>query len=266
MSTEKYLRLKAIIKRRGAKGSEMKITKSVIKNLTPCNEGWKWYLSNQEDDLETLLLNANTDHPEWARWLFTHLMSKKQCVEIAIFAAKEVLPIYEGKHSDKRPRLAIEAAEKWLKEPTEKNAAPASASASAASASAASAYDAYAAYAAYDASASASAASAASAYAAYAASASASASAASADAYAAYAYSADAYSADAYAAYAYAAYAYSADAYSTYAAAAAAASADAYAAYAYSADAYSADADKKHHQVKIIKKAIRILDTKGTVK
>ena len=47
---------------------------------------------------------------------------KPLSVEYAIGCAKRVLPNFEKKYpNDDRPRKAIEAAEKWLKEPTEEN-------------------------------------------------------------------------------------------------------------------------------------------------
>jgi hypothetical protein len=117
----------------------MKITEEEIKALNPCTSGWGWYLKNQEDDLLKLLLNANKNNPSDARWLFTTLMNKKQCIEIAIFSAKEVLHIFEGKYpEDKRPRKAIEAAENYLQDPSEENKKAAADAAAAAEASAAS--------------------------------------------------------------------------------------------------------------------------------
>ena len=48
--------------------------------------------------------------------LFTHLMSRKQKVELAIYSARLVLPIFEEKYpADDRLRKAIEAAENCLK-------------------------------------------------------------------------------------------------------------------------------------------------------
>ena len=42
-----------------------------------------------------------------ANWLLTKLMNKKQCVEYAVFAAKQVLGVFEKKHpNDKKPRKA----------------------------------------------------------------------------------------------------------------------------------------------------------------
>jgi len=63
---------------------------------------------------------------------------KPDSVAMAIYCAELVVGIYEKQHpDDKRPRQAIEAAKKWLKDPTEENRQAASA--------------AYAAYVAYDA-------------------------------------------------------------------------------------------------------------------
>ena len=47
---------------------------------------------------------------------------KKDSVELAIYAARLVLKYFEKKYpKDKQPRKAIEAAEKYVKNPTEKN-------------------------------------------------------------------------------------------------------------------------------------------------
>ena len=92
-------------------------------------------------------------------------MTKKQYVAYAIFAAEQVIDIYEKQYPiDDRPRMAIEAAKKVLKRDTKKNrahaayaayaayaaCAHAAHAANAANAAADAAYaDAYAAYAAY---------------------------------------------------------------------------------------------------------------------
>src|ERR1035437_715584 len=48
--------------------------------------------------------------------------TKEDSVKLAIYAAELVIDIYEKEYpKDKRPREAIEAAKKWLKEPTEEN-------------------------------------------------------------------------------------------------------------------------------------------------
>jgi hypothetical protein len=64
-------------------------------------------------------------------------MTTENCQKYAIFAAKQVIQIYEKKYPrDSRPRQAIEAAEKYLNEPTEDNKNAAYAAAAAADATA----------------------------------------------------------------------------------------------------------------------------------
>jgi hypothetical protein len=100
-----------------------------------------WYDHHGSSDLHTTLLNANKVNPDWSRWLFTRLMNRKQCLEIAIFSAEQVLDVYERKYpNDPRPRNAIDAARKVLKNDTEENRNAAYAAASAAYVAYAAAY------------------------------------------------------------------------------------------------------------------------------
>lgn len=93
----------------------MKISKEEIKALNPCNAGYEWYLKNQNDDLMTLLLKLNDHKPDWARWLFSRIMSRRQRIMIAVFSAKSVLEKFERAYpDDDRPRRAIEAAESCI--------------------------------------------------------------------------------------------------------------------------------------------------------
>lgn len=47
---------------------------------------------------------------------------KKDSVELAVFAAEQVIGNFEKQYpNDKRPREAIEAAKKWIKNPTKEN-------------------------------------------------------------------------------------------------------------------------------------------------
>ena len=157
----------------------MRITNEWLKEHSACVEGYKWSQTHENRELGPFikaLLDA--DHWPWANWVVVRCMNKKQNVQYAVFAAEQVIEIFERKYpDDKRPRQAIEAARAYIDNPCAKTKAYASAAYAAASASAASA-----AYAA--------------ASAAYAA-----AYAAAADAYAAAVYAADA-AASAYAAYA----------------------------------------------------------------
>ena len=127
----------------------MKMTLKKLESFHPCSKGLAFA---QKCDGDFVKIWQTCDRGDWLIWLLRrcNLLKKKPSVEIAIECAKHVLVNYEKKHPDDlRPRKAIEAAEKWLKSPTEKNknaAAAADAAASAAYASAA--YAAYAAYAA----------------------------------------------------------------------------------------------------------------------
>jgi hypothetical protein len=69
-----------------------------------------------------------------ANWLITRYMpTKRQKVSYAIYAANQVLWVYEKEYpNDSRPRDAIEAAKRWLKNPTKRNSEAAEAAAEAA--------------------------------------------------------------------------------------------------------------------------------------
>jgi hypothetical protein len=148
--------------------------------------------------------DIESDKQCWSemRIVEAYVWEKKDSVALAIFAAEKVIGLYKSKYpKDLRPREAIEAAKKWLRNPTEKNrevSASASYAAYASASSASYAASASASYASHASHASAS-------YAAYAASASAS--------YAAYASASASYASSAYASAAYASYAYAYAAY-----------------------------------------------------
>ena len=169
----------------------MKLSLEILQKHGACSEGVKWYQENGESEtvertVEKLINATNTPNKlNWANWLLSRMLSRKDKIRYAIFAAEQVIEIFEKKYpDDKRPRNAIMAAKKYLKNPSLKNKNAANAAAHAAYA----AYAAYAAaHAAYDAAA----------YAAYAA---ASASASASTAYAAADAAADAAYAASYAA------------------------------------------------------------------
>ena len=74
---------------------------------------------------------------DWANWLIVRLMTHEQQIRYAIYAAEQVIELYEEKYpDDKRPMQAIEAAKKCLDNPSEKNKAAARAAARAAFAAA----------------------------------------------------------------------------------------------------------------------------------
>ena len=66
------------------------------------------------------------DRMDWANWLIVRLMTHKQQIRYAIYAAEQVISLYEEKYpEDKRPRQAIEAARLCLDNPSGENKAAA---------------------------------------------------------------------------------------------------------------------------------------------
>jgi len=79
-------------------------------------------------ELCTLLVNENK--LDWCNWLVSRSLTRMDCIRYAIYAAEQVIDIFEKKYpDDKRPREAIEAAKKYLKNPSKKNKDAASAAA-----------------------------------------------------------------------------------------------------------------------------------------
>ena len=141
----------------------MKITlEQLIKmpnGKTACQPAIDWFVSKSETDFDKLYQMAiDENHHSWISWYVVQMMNHKQKVHYAIFAAEQVVDIFEKERpGDNRPRDAIKAAKKWTENPTSKNAADAASSAAdaadaahaAAYYAAAAAYYAAAAYAAY---------------------------------------------------------------------------------------------------------------------
>jgi hypothetical protein len=107
-----------------------------------------------EDDLDIQgEIDRLTDRQDYLKALvIAKTCTKEEAVEYAVNCARSVLHIFEEKYpEDKRPRQAIEAAEAWLRHPSEKNRRAAAEAAGAAAAAYAVYAAAYAAAAAADA-------------------------------------------------------------------------------------------------------------------
>ncbi len=126
------------------------ITVEQLEELGACRDGIDWFKAAGETDVAKVCYALVADNrASWANRLLVRLFDKEKRVKFAVFSAREVLDIFEQKYpDDKRPRQAIEAAEAWLKNPSDTTAAAAAAAACAAYAAAAAADAAYAAYAA----------------------------------------------------------------------------------------------------------------------
>ena len=101
----------------------MIITKQWLQKEDACLSGVKWFLSQKESDglkvVKKLIVENKLD---WANWLIVRMMTYKQHVSYAVFAAEQCIDIYEKKYpDDNRPRLAIEAAKQCIKNPSPEN-------------------------------------------------------------------------------------------------------------------------------------------------
>ena len=109
---------------------------------SPCSDGLVFARSCNFDFAK---IYDTCERGDWLIWLLrrTKNLSKPQSVKIAITCAEHVISIYEKKYpNNKAPRNAINAAKKWLKEPSEENRKAAYAAADAAYAAAYAAADA----------------------------------------------------------------------------------------------------------------------------
>ena len=107
----------------------MKVTKKWIEKWGPCSEAVDWFNSQPLRDSTQIIKyfikhkNENNDYLEWASWAIVRFMkTKKDRVMYAVYAAKQVLYLFENKFpDDKRPREAIDAALKCIENDTAKN-------------------------------------------------------------------------------------------------------------------------------------------------
>ena len=125
----------------------MELTKKWLNEQGACDEAVKAFCNQRERDslkiLKLLIKSKEEEKLDWANWLIVRLMTYRQYVSYAVFAAEQVIGKYEKKYpDDKRPREAIEAAKKCINNPSKENKNAAAAYA------ACTAYAAYAAYAA----------------------------------------------------------------------------------------------------------------------
>ena len=131
----------------------MKLNLAKVKSKNPCTAGLEWYIQNPSKTVEECIEKLiKAKHLNWANWGLTRIFSQKQNIQYSIFAAEQVLTIYEEKYpEDQRPRNAIKAAKAYLKNPSKKNKEAASSAAASASAAWSAAYAARASAAAADA-------------------------------------------------------------------------------------------------------------------
>ena len=104
----------------GTYADPMKLTKKWLEEKTACDSGVEWFKAQkQTDSIKVLDALIADDKLDWANWLIVRMMTRPQCLVYAIYAAEQVLDIFENKYpKDDRPRKAIEAAKEVLKHDT----------------------------------------------------------------------------------------------------------------------------------------------------
>jgi hypothetical protein len=113
-------------------GKEIIMPKTVTLNFLEkhdaCREAVVWVKTQKKKDHKSLFKALIIEEKDlsWGIWYLTRTFNKTQNIKLAIYTANQVLHIYEKKYpDDKRPRKAIRAARKYLKNPDSENYAAA---------------------------------------------------------------------------------------------------------------------------------------------
>ena len=105
----------------------MKLTKENLVSYRACPKGLAWYEASGcpetvEETISLLLASGEQEILSWSNWLLSKVLSRDGKFRYALFAARDVLSDFEDKYpNDARPRNAIDAAEKFLTDPTDEN-------------------------------------------------------------------------------------------------------------------------------------------------
>jgi len=132
----------------------LKITTEYLQSLTACQDGIDWVAKyGDKEPVAVIRQLVADDKLDWANWLIVRIMDYRKYTSYAVFTALQVIDNFEKLYpDDKRPRQAIEAAQKCIDDPTEENKSAARSAADSAYSTAYSAYSAYStAYSAYSA-------------------------------------------------------------------------------------------------------------------
>jgi len=96
------------------------ITTKYLRKIGACGASIAEFENQTETDpIKVLLLCLKSDRWDWANWLITRLMTHKQQVQYAVHAAEMIID--EQKLSCPIQRQTIDAAKKWLHNPSKEN-------------------------------------------------------------------------------------------------------------------------------------------------
>jgi hypothetical protein len=99
----------------------MHLNLELLMEKEACESGLAWYTSHGQPNTVEGCVSALLADPDpsttlpYANWLLSNLLNEDDCRRYAIFAARQVLHIFETAYpEDNLPHLAIEAAENYL--------------------------------------------------------------------------------------------------------------------------------------------------------
>ena len=100
-----------------------KVTEKMLKKLNACEDGREWWMTKKETNLINVLeMLMDEKRNDWANWLIVRCMTRKQCVDYSIFAARLCLRNYTRfAPNDDRVENAIIATERVLENNTQAN-------------------------------------------------------------------------------------------------------------------------------------------------
>jgi hypothetical protein len=100
----------------------MKLSLEIVNEKSACLAGVEWYKNHKqpqtvESCIKKLFADKKCgDRYNWSNWLLSEMLSPDNKIRYAIFAAEQVIGIFEKQYpNDPRPRKAIEAAKEYLK-------------------------------------------------------------------------------------------------------------------------------------------------------
>ena len=95
------------------------LTIKKVKQMGACQDALDWgekiWKEKEFKEMDAIKRLMKEKRYDWANWLIARLLSRDNKTRYAIFAAEQVIGIYEKKYpNDDRPRKAIEAAKAVL--------------------------------------------------------------------------------------------------------------------------------------------------------
>ena len=104
----------------------METSARLLKKMGVCSEGVDWFRENYGaktvNAVDALRLSLKQGKHSDCNWLLSTALNRENKIRYACYAAKQVLEIFEEQYpNEKRPRQAINAALKCIKNDTDKN-------------------------------------------------------------------------------------------------------------------------------------------------